>query len=79
MRLATYSATDPITVPRALFDALVHFDGRAAAPAIAAIEAEQGVSIEPEVVGRLIDFEVLVPVQEASDPPTETSPDAVRS
>ena len=73
MRLATYRATDPITIPRALFDALPHFDGRAAEPAIAAIEAEQGLTIDPDVVGRLVDFEVLVPVPAEAEGPTGTS------
>ena len=76
VRLTTYSGMDPITMPRALFDALVHFDGRAAAPAILAIEAEQGLRIDPDVVGRLVDFEVLVPAPEATDTPSGTSPRA---
>ena len=76
VRLTTYSGMDPITMPRALFDALVHFDGRAAAPAILAIEAEQGLRIDADVVGRLVDFEVLVPAPEATDTPSETSPRA---
>ena len=70
VRLATYRATDPITIPRALFDALPYFDGQAAEPAIAAIEAEHGLKIDSDVVGRLVDFEVLVPAPaEAEGPP----------
>ena len=79
VRLATYRTTDPITIPRALFDALPHFDGRAAEPAIASIEAQQGLKIDLDVVGRLIDFDVLVSTHGATDAPPETSPSPGRS
>jgi hypothetical protein len=77
VRLTTYSGMDPITIPRALFDALSHFDERAAEPAIAAIEAEQGLEIDLDVVGRLVDFEVLVPAQKttSSAPESSAAPD----
>jgi len=55
---------------------LVDFDGRAAAPAMEAIEAQHGLSIDADVVGRLVDFEVLVPAPESQAPPAETSPRA---
>ena len=74
VRLTTYSGMDPITIPRALFDALPHFDERAAEPAIAAIEAEQGLEIDLDVVGRLVDFQVLVPAQKTTDAAPESSP-----
>ena len=74
VRLTTYSNMDPITIPRALFDALPHFDERAAEPAIAAIEAEQGLEIDLDVVGRLVDFQVLVPAQKTTDAAPESSP-----
>ena len=73
VRLTTYSGMDPITIPRALLDALPHFDERAAEPAIAAIEAEQGLEIDLDVVGRLVDFEVLVPAQTTRDSAPESS------
>ena len=74
VRLTTYSNMDPITIPRALFDVLPHFDERAAAPAIAAIEAAQGLEIDLDVVGRLVDFQVLVPAQKTTDAAPEGSP-----
>ena len=40
------------------------------------IEAQHGLSIDADVVGRLVDFEVLVPAPEATTPPAETSPRA---
>jgi hypothetical protein len=61
VRLVTYSASDPLSLPRELYDALPAFEGRAAADALAAIETDHGLAIEPGVVGRLIDYEVLVP------------------
>jgi len=76
VRLTTYSGMDPITIPQALLDVLVDFDGRAAAPAMEAIEAQHGLSIDADVVGRLVDFEVLVPAPESQAPPAETSPRA---
>jgi hypothetical protein len=69
VRVTTYSGMDPLTLPRALFDVLGDFEGRTAASAIAAIEAEQGLTIEPDVVGRLIDFQVLLPAPDATTPP----------
>jgi hypothetical protein len=77
VRLTTYSGMDPITIPRALFDALPHFDERAAEPAIAAIEAEQGLEIDLDVVGRLVDFKVLMPAQTTRDcaPESPAAPD----
>jgi hypothetical protein len=60
---------DPLTMPRALFDVLGDFEGRTAASALAAIEAEQHLKIEPDVVGRLVDFQVLLPAPDATAPP----------
>jgi hypothetical protein len=67
VRLATYSSTDPLSIPRDLFDVLPRFDGSTAAQAIATLEAEQGLEIEPGVVGRLVDFGVLVPAPASPD------------
>jgi hypothetical protein len=61
VRVATYSASDPLSLPPALFDVLRTFEGRPAAEALKIIAAEQGLAIKPAVVGRLLDFEVLVP------------------
>jgi Fe-S-cluster containining protein len=69
VRLTTYSGMDPLTIPRTLFDTLAQFDGRTATAAIAAIEAEHGVRIDPAVVGRLVDFQVLVPAPDATTLP----------
>jgi hypothetical protein len=65
VRLRTYSRYDPLDVPRALLDALPHFDGRPTADAVRAAAAA-GVVIDEETVRTLVDFEVLVPPGEAA-------------
>jgi hypothetical protein len=74
VRVTTYSGMDPLTIPRALFDVLAHFEDRTAAAALAAIEGEHGLRIEPAVVGRLVDFQVLLSAPTTPDDPPETSP-----
>jgi hypothetical protein len=69
VRVTTYSGMDPLTMPRTLFDVLGDFEGRTAASAIAAIEAQHDLTIEPDVVGRLVDFQVLLPAPEETAPP----------
>lgn len=60
VRLTTYRASDPLIIPRTLGDVLHFFDGRPTRSALAAIAAEAGLDVEPAVVRRLVDFEVLV-------------------
>ena len=75
VRVTTYSASDPIIIPRDLFDALPRFDGRPAADALRLIEEEGGLQIEPAVVRRLLDFEVLVPSRDSTrDDPGPIAP-----
>lgn len=59
VRITTYSGDDPLIVPRALFDVLPRFDGSPAADALRVIEEEDGLQVEPDVVRRLLDFDVL--------------------
>ena len=61
VRLVSYSTSDLLSIPPELHDVLSAFDGRPAAEALAKIHAQHGLEIEPAVVGRLLDFEVLVP------------------
>jgi hypothetical protein len=58
-------ATDLLSLPPDLFEALQAFEGRSATRARETIAAEHGLDIEPAVVARLLDFEVLVPVPPA--------------
>jgi Fe-S-cluster containining protein len=66
VRLSTYNALDPLVIPRALGDALHHFDGRPTRAALAAITADTGLELERAAVRRLVDFEVVV---DADRPP----------
>jgi hypothetical protein len=59
-RLITYSASDPIDVPRVVIDSLHHFEGRSTSEAIAAIENDAGLKIDSSLVRKMVDFEVLV-------------------
>lgn len=59
-----YSPYDPLRVPRRVFDALHHFDGRPTEKALRAIELEEGYELSAEAVGKLADFGVLVDVGE---------------
>ena len=75
VRVTTYSGSDPISIPRDLFNALPRFDGRAAADAVRLIEEEDGLQIEPAVVRHLLDFEVLVPSPDSTrDDPGPIAP-----
>ena len=74
VRVTTYSGMDPLTIPRTLFDVLGDFEGRTASSAIAAISAERGLTIEPDVVGRLVDFQLLLPAPDATTLPDGASP-----
>jgi hypothetical protein len=59
--VTTYSPHDALELPTTLLDALRAFDGRPTAEALAEIEEEHGLAITPELVQRLVDFEVLAP------------------
>lgn len=60
-RLITYSAYDPVDVPRALFDLLPYLPGRPLAESLTAISQETGVQIPDVAIQRLFDFGVLQP------------------
>jgi hypothetical protein len=63
-RVVAYSPLDPLEMPRALFDALHHFDGRSAHDALAAVVAEGGPALAPSLVRKMVDFGIL----EAAEP-----------
>ena len=58
--MSSYSDYDPLELPSAVMELLPFFDGRPTAEALAEIEAERGVRLEPALVRKLIDFQVLV-------------------
>ena len=55
----TYSAYDPLTLPRVLFDLLHLFDGRPTSQALAAI-SRAGIDLDRKVVRKLLDHGALV-------------------
>jgi hypothetical protein len=59
-QVATYSAWDPLELSRDLMALIPHFDGRPVAEALQVIEATEGVRIDPALVRRLVDFQILV-------------------
>jgi len=57
----SYDGADPLDLPRRLMDLFPYFEGRSTEEALRAIETAEGVRIDPALVRRLVDFEVLVP------------------
>ena len=60
-RVWAHDGADPLELSRALMDLFPYFDGRPTAEALQAIEAVEGVRIDPALVRRLVDFAILVP------------------
>jgi hypothetical protein len=60
VRVVTYSATDPLEIPRALWDALYRFDGRERVKVLAELDDEMGLVLDDPLVQRLVDFRVLL-------------------
>lgn len=63
-RVCTYSSSDPLDVPHALLRVLPAFDGRPTDRAVGEIADEHGVSLSPELLRKLVDFEMLEPEEE---------------
>jgi hypothetical protein len=63
VRLRTYREFDLIDVPQPLLQALPRFDGRPTDAVLREIEAHHGLSLTPELLRTLVDFEVLAPAQ----------------
>jgi hypothetical protein len=63
-RINTYSVYDPLDVPQAVMELLHYFDGRPTERALAAIAEERGVSLDPALVRKLVDFKLLVPAED---------------
>jgi hypothetical protein len=60
-RISTYTEYDPLDVPQAVMELLHYFDGRPTEDALAAIAGERGISLDPALVQKMVDFKVLVP------------------
>jgi hypothetical protein len=59
-RIVAYSGHDPLNLPKTLVDLLPYFDGRATDDTLRRIRRETGYVLEPALVGRLVDYEILV-------------------
>ena len=58
--VTTYSAYDPLELPRLLVDVLPYFDGRPTSETLARIRAERRINVQLDLVRRLVDFGLLV-------------------
>jgi hypothetical protein len=63
-RVVTYSAFDPLEMPRELFAALHHFDGRSVEAARAAMSAAGGPAVGEGLLRKMLDFGVVVAVED---------------
>lgn len=63
--IQTYSPFDPLELPRPILDALPLFEGRTTEDAFQAI-ADRGLLLTHDQLRQLIDFRMLLPVEEAS-------------
>jgi hypothetical protein len=61
-RVSTYSGYDPLDIPSIVMELLPYFDGRPTEEALAAICAEHGVKLDLDLVRKMVDFALLVPV-----------------
>lgn len=59
-RLASYSPLDPLDLPNGLVASLTRFDGRPTRSVVREIAKKDGVEIDDELLGQLVDFQVLV-------------------
>jgi hypothetical protein len=59
-RIVAYSGLDPIHLPTILVDLLPYFDGGATADTLRRIRRDTGLALEPALVRRLVDYEILV-------------------
>jgi hypothetical protein len=66
-RVSTYLASDPLDVPDTLMQLLPFFDGRPTDEALAVIAQERGINLDPELVRKLVDFQLLVPAGQATE------------
>src|SRR5262245_22834480 len=63
-QLVTYSEIDPLSAPKELINVLHHFDGRPTDEVVKEIAATHDLRLQPGLVRKLVDFEVLQAVGE---------------
>jgi len=64
VRVVSYSGSDPLDLDPAVLEILPYFDGRPTREALRAVEKDLNVSVEDDLVRRLVDFEILAPSKE---------------
>jgi len=64
-RVRSYSELDPLDVPAPVMETLGYFDGRPTEQALLAITAEKSIHLDPGLVRKSYDFQLLVPVKPA--------------
>jgi hypothetical protein len=62
-QVEAYHGSDPLSLSRELMDVLPLFNGRPTTETLRSLADDRGVRITPELIRRLADFEVLVPVE----------------
>jgi hypothetical protein len=60
-RVRSYSELDPLDVPAAVMETLGYFDGRPTEEALKAIAVEKSIQLDPGLIRKLYDFQLLVP------------------
>lgn len=58
-RLVTYSEYDPVDAPDAILSVLPSFDGRPTDEVLSALAEERGIQMSPDLVRKLVDFDIL--------------------
>lgn len=67
VQINSYSQYDPLRLPRRLANLLPYFDGRSTEEVLSEIKASEGISLSPELVRKLADFNILGPAEEATE------------
>jgi hypothetical protein len=62
VRITSYSRSDPLDLPPVLLRALPAFDGRPIRAVLRALAADADLVLEEDLVRKLLDFEILLPV-----------------
>jgi hypothetical protein len=60
--VVSYNGYDPLRLPSGLMEALRYFDGRPVAEALSAIAREKRLRLHRDLILKLVDFSILVPV-----------------
>jgi len=62
-RVWSYSFANPIDIPTNIVQALEYFDGRPIPEVVNQIKSEEGITIDDDLLQKLSDYEILMPVK----------------